>query len=266
MRTLVRYLFLPVLFLAVIPSGYAAEFRGLIEPHRVIKVGSPSEGVLEGVDVDRGTIVRRGQVLARLQSGVERANTELAKMRAEMDGSIKGKQASTELFKAKKARVEQLYRKQMSSPSEMEEAEANRIVSEMQLKEAVENKQLAQLDYKRNVEVMKRLTITSPVNGVVVERYLSPGEYVRDQPVMKIAQIDPLNIEVIMPASQYHSVKVGMRAKIIPEAPMKGQYAATVRVVDRVVDAASGTFGVRLEMPNPGNRLLAGLKCKVIFP
>ena len=40
---------------------------------------------------------------------------------------------------------------------------------------------------------------------------------------------------------------------------------ARVTVVDRVVDAASGTFGVRLELPNPDYRLPAGLKCKVRF-
>jgi multidrug efflux pump subunit AcrA (membrane-fusion protein) len=38
-----------------------------------------------------------------------------------------------------------------------------------------------------------------------------------------------------------------------------------VTVVDRVVDAASGTFGVRLEVPNPNYRLPAGLKCKARF-
>jgi len=42
-------------------------------------------------------------------------------------------------------------------------------------------------------------------------------------------------------------------------------YGAKVTVVDRVVDAASGTFGVRLELPNPNYRLPAGLKCKVPF-
>jgi hypothetical protein len=36
--------------------------------------------------------------------------------------------------------------------------------------------------------------------------------------------------------------------------------------VDRVVDAASGTFGVRLQLPNPGYRLPAGLKCEIRFP
>ena len=52
---------------------------------------------------------------------------------------------------------------------------------------------------------------------------------------------------------------------MIPEAPIGGQYTAEVKIVDRVIDAASGTFGVRLELPNPGYRLQAGLKCKVIF-
>lgn len=43
-------------------------------------------------------------------------------------------------------------------------------------------------------------------------------------------------------------------------------HRARVTVVDRVVDAASGTFGVRLALPNPGHRIPAGLKCKVRLP
>jgi hypothetical protein len=61
-------------------------------------------------------------------------------------------------------------------------------------------------------------------------------------------------------------IKVGMRAKVIPEAPVGGEYIAEVKIVDRVIDAASGTFGVRLELPNSNHGLQAGLKCKVIFP
>jgi len=83
---------------------------------------------------------------------------------------------------------------------------------------------------------------------------------------MILAQIDPLNVEVILPVGQLPFIKVGVRAKVIPEAPIGGQYIAEVKIVDRVIDAASGTFGVRLELPNPNNRLPAGLKCKVIFP
>jgi hypothetical protein len=36
-------------------------------------------------------------------------------------------------------------------------------------------------------------------------------------------------------------------------------------VVDQVLDAASGTFGVRLALPNPGQQLPAGIRCKVQF-
>jgi hypothetical protein len=38
-----------------------------------------------------------------------------------------------------------------------------------------------------------------------------------------------------------------------------------VKLIDRVFDAASGTFGLRLELPNPGNRLPAGLRCRIQF-
>jgi len=259
-------IFLLTVLLSLPVYAHAAEFRGLIEPHRVIKIGSPTEGILATVDVDRGDLVQKGQVLATLESSVEKANMEAARARAEMQGPLKAKQASKELFQGKKNRVEQLYKKDLASASEMEEAEANRDVSDMQLQEAAENKRLAELEYKRAVEVVKRLTIRSPVDGVVVERFLSPGEYIKEQPVIKLAQIDPLNVEVIIPAEHFVSIKVGMRAKVIPEAPVGGEYAAVVKIVDRVIDAASGTFGVRLQLPNPGNRLPAGLKCRVIFP
>jgi len=46
---------------------------------------------------------------------------------------------------------------------------------------------------------------------------------------------------------------------------VKGTHTAKVVVVDRVVDAASSTFGIRLELRNPGGRIPAGIRCKVKF-
>ena len=80
---------------------------------------------------------------------------------------------------------------------------------------------------------------------------------------MKLAQLDPLRVEVFVPISMLGRIRVGMQAEVMPEEPVKGTFKARVIVVDRVADAASGTFGVRLELPNPGYRLPAGLKCKV---
>ena len=62
------------------------------------------------------------------------------------------------------------------------------------------------------------------------------------------------------------AIKAGMATEVTPENP-GGQkvYKATATIFDRVIDAASGTFGLRLDLPNPQYRLPAGLKCKVAF-
>jgi len=256
-----------VLVVVSVPTGAkAVEFDGLIEPHRVVKVGSAVAGVLEKVNVDRGDFVKEGQVLATLQSGVERAAVEVARVRAEMEGEMKGKKANLDFLTRKQSRNEQLFKEEVLPLSQMDEIETGKTLAEMQHLEALENKRLAEQELKRTMEVVNRMSIQSPINGVVMERLLSPGEYVETQPILKLAEIDTLNVEVIIPVAQYASIKVGMHAKVKPEAPVGGQYIAEVKIVDRVIDAASGTFGVRLELPNPNHRLPAGLKCKVIFP
>jgi len=246
-------------------KAQSLEFDGLIEPTLTANVGSSTPGILESVNADRGDMVKEGQVVATIQAGVEKATMELAKVRAELDATIKGKRAELEFAERSKQRKKELYEKKTLSFQEWDEAETRRMLAELVLNEALEAKRLAELEYKRSVEVVKRMSIRSPVNGVVVERYLHQGEYIEDKPVMRLAQIDPLHVEVIMPVSKLGSVKVGMVAEVKPEAPVGGVYKAKVKIVDKVVDAASGTFGVRLELPNPDYKLPPGLKCKVVF-
>jgi RND family efflux transporter MFP subunit len=241
------------------------EYDGLIEPAVTAKVGSNAIGILETSPVDRGDMVKEGQVVATLQAGVEKATMELAKARAELDATIKGKRAEMEFAERSQQRKKELYEKKTLSSQEWDEAETKRILAELALNEALEAKRIAELEYKRSVEVVKRMSIRSPIKGVVVERLLSLGEYVETQPIMTLAQIDPLHVEVIMPVSTLGSVQVGMFAEVKPEAPVGGVYKAKVTIVDKVVDAASGTFGVRLELPNPDYKLPPGLKCKVHF-
>jgi len=59
--------------------------------------------------------------------------------------------------------------------------------------------------------------------------------------------------------------QLGRSAEIVPESPLKDSWRATVKVVDRVVDSASGSFGVRLELANPNGEIPAGVKCRVRF-
>ena len=70
---------------------------------------------------------------------------------------------------------------------------------------------------------------------------------------------------MFVPVALFGKVAVGMKAHVMPESPVGGARIAEVTIVDRVIDAASGTFGVRLALPNRDLRLPAGLKCKVRF-
>ena len=70
---------------------------------------------------------------------------------------------------------------------------------------------------------------------------------------------------MFVPLSEFGRLHAGMRAEVYPEYPIGGKYDAVVAVVDPVFDAASGTMGVRLDLPNPKLLLPAGLKCRVRF-
>lgn len=241
------------------------EFDGLIEPHIVVEVGSEVPGVIDVVNVDRGDVVSAGQVIAELRSGVEKASLALARTRAQMEWNITAKKASLGFAQRNCKRTRDIFEAKALAEQKWDEIETQNILAESQLAEAMDQKRLYELEYKQAVEVVNRKKILSPVAGVVMERFLSKGEYIEDKPILKIAQIDPLNVEVVLPVAKYGSVKVGMRGTVKPEFPVSGEYEATVTIVDKVIDAASGTFGVRLEIPNPDFQIPPGLKCKVVF-
>lgn len=259
-----------LLLLFVLPAapGARAEseaFDGLIEPRLVVKLGSAAFGVVETMHVDRGDMVKKGQVLATLQSGVEKATMELAKTQAEFEAVVRARRAECDFAIRNEERRKELFESKALPLQDWDEVETKRIIAEINLAEAIENQRLSVMEYRRALEVYNRTIIKSPLTGVVVERFLNPGEYVENQPLMTLAQIDPLYVEVVLSVANLGIVEVGGKATIRPESPVGGLYEATVIVVDRVVDGASGTFGVRLELPNPDFRLPPGLKCKVVF-
>jgi multidrug resistance efflux pump len=78
------------------------------------------------------------------------------------------------------------------------------------------------MELKRATEIVNRMIVKSPVTGVVVERFLSPGEYIENQAILKLAQVDPLYVDIIMPVKTLGSVKVGMKGLVKSEAPAGG--------------------------------------------
>jgi RND family efflux transporter MFP subunit len=213
-------------------------FDGLIEPSEVVDVSSQVAGILKEVMVERGDRIKKDQIIARLNSDIEEAASELAMARVDFG-------------KRKVLRNEDLYKKELISIHDKDEMETELRVSELQLREAQEKLEIR--------------TIRSTIDGVVVERFLSPGEYVGEDPIMRIACINPLYVEVVVPAEKFGMIKKEDKAEVSLDIPKPLKYSARVLIVDKVIDAASSTFGVRLILPNPDYLLPAGLKCKVEF-
>jgi RND family efflux transporter MFP subunit len=251
-------------------AALAGEFDCIIEPSRTIDVRAASEGLIEKIWVDRGDLVKSGQVLVTLDSGVERAATESARYRSTMQGRIVASESRVEFATAKYARREKLAEQAFISQHDREEALAEKRLAESELLVANDDRKLAEIEYRRLSEHLRLRTIKSPFDGIVVDRLLNAGDLAdnRDlrKPILKLADISTLYVEVLMPLEAYGKIASGQRVEILPAAPVGGRHATTVKVIDRVHDVASGTFGVRLEMPNPGLKLPAGIKCKAAFP
>lgn len=237
-------------------------YDGIIEPHVIVALGSPAEGVVSEVLVDRSSLIKKNQTLVKLESSVEWSAVEKAKAMAGFSGEVALQKAQLAFAKRTHQRMNRL---KAVSAYDKDQAATDVILTEQRLKKAKEAQTMARYELKKARSVLARRTIKSPIDGVVVERYVSAGEFVSTQPLLRIAQINPLRVEVIVPAQMFGKITPGMTAKIGPELAAYGEQIAKVTLVDRVIDSASNTFGVRLELPNPEYSLPSGLRCLVTF-
>jgi RND family efflux transporter MFP subunit len=250
--------------LTVVPV-WAAEMACVIKPSAEISIGTPVEGLIQTVPVDRGDWVTKGQVIVTLESSLEEATVALTKAKAGAEAVLKSSQLKIGFSTRNLERALDLFKTNSIARHDVDQAQTEKALADMSYQEALDNKRLAELEMHRAIAALQLRTIRSPITGVVVDRLLSPGELARQTPVMKLAQIDPLRVEVYAPLSLLGKLKTGMRADVRPEGKGQPVYQAKITVVNRVVDSASGTVGVRLEMPNSNNAIAAGLACTVEF-
>lgn len=241
-------------------------FECVIEPRTKAQIGSPSSGLIEVVLVNRGDQVVKGQALARLESSLQQVALELAKLNAEDEVDLESRRTLLKLEREKTKRVRKLYETKVVSDAMVEEAKAAEDLAELDLKAAeVEHRRKGVVLKQAQAEIMLR-TVRSPINGIVTDRMMTAGEFAHEQsPILEVAEIDPLYVESFLPIDLYESINKNGTAIIHPAEPVGGSFEAVITVVDQVFDAASGTFGVRMQLENNGGELPAGVPCRVTF-
>ncbi len=252
--------------LAAVPGLVSAEefYDCVIEPFLVVQIGSAVEGVIESVDMHRGKLVKKGDIIARVESTVERESLRIAKAEAGSKVDIKIAEARVELAEKQAERARELVRRNAGTVVDRDISEAESEIARQELARAKERHIMNGLNRDRMEAIVERRVIRSPIDGVLLRRLIGPGEFVHSQAqVAQIAAVDPLYVDVFLPTSLYSRVSVGDIVTVRPQEPIGGIYGAEITAIDQVFDAASDTFGIRLELPNPGNKMPAGVDCTV---
>ncbi len=270
---------IPFCLLSVSPFVFASSFTDVasldataigeldcvIYPSAQADIGSGVPGVLVSIPVDRSDTVKKGQVVAVLESSAEQAAVALAKARAEAASEISFRRIGAEHSKRQLVRLEELYRNKSISNQDYDDRKTEALLGQVQLQQARENQSILELELARAQALLDRKTIRSPFDGVVLERVSVVGEFVNDQPIVRIAQLNPLHVETILPSEYIRDIKSGMTARVWSDHHPDRISTAHVDRVDSIIDVASATFGVRLNLANTNQDIAAGSRCRLEF-
>ena len=244
------------------------DLEAIVRPSRIVHVGSAADGLLQSVLVDQGDSVQAGQLVAELEQTVERAAANLAKARSSQIATLRAAEIKLGHLEERCANHQTLFEDGILSSENLDQSQLERHMAEFDVLAAEERAVISKFEYRRARAVVDRGLILSPVAGVVIDRSLSPGELVGrsgESTIVTIAQLDPLIVETFAPISLLGKLHTGMQAEVSIDTPRKQTKSAVIKTVSPIVDAASGTFSVRLELPNPDFQIAAGLRCKIRF-
>lgn len=262
---------LSVLMAFLMSAGSAfAEFRTgdcLVLPGSSVDLGGTVPGLIAEVAVDVGNSVAKGQILASLRTEVQETLLRLTTVRAGNRSAVNAAQAQLDFERLEYQRILKLHERGVATDVQFSERKAALILRESELEDALAQAKEAEIDVERAKAELEVRRIRSPIDGVVADRHLNVGEFLRDdERVLTLVELDPLRVEVFLPQSAYPFVNPGEVVQVSPEIGPAGPFDAKISTVDPVIDPASATFRVRLELSNSDLSIISGIRCSAYFP
>jgi membrane fusion protein (multidrug efflux system) len=199
----------------------------------VAKVG----GVVKEILVEEGTVVRAGQVLARLDD--ERLAVRVAQAEANLRKLENDFRRNKELF-AKNLVSAEIFQ---------------RVKFEYESQKAAFDLARLELEYA---------AIRAPISGVVAERLIKVGNMVlANAATFRISDFDPLLAVLYVPEKEMSKLRVGQPAKLSVDAVPGVEFSGRIERISPVVDPQTGTFKVTVEVRDPSRRLKPGMFARV---
>lgn len=208
-----------------------------------VVVFSRMSGVVEKIAVDRGSAVAQGQALATLDA-------------RESDANVREAKEEMELKKAEYERARSLAESKVTSAADLDEKKAQYAVGVARWEKA---KTLR--DYT---------VIRAPFAGIVTEKFARIGQRViedKDDPLFKVAVVEPLLARIYLPEEELLKVRVGDKVEVVAERFPDVRTTGEVQFISPTVDAGSGTFQVVIRVRREPARtvLRPGIAVKVRF-
>jgi RND family efflux transporter MFP subunit len=220
-------------------------------------------GVLAEVLVDRGAVITKGQVLARIHSEVEQAELHSATLRASSEAGLRQRRSKLAMAERTLARNRDLLAKHVISDQEFDQLRTDAEMAQMDVLAAQEAITQARADVETARAAVAVRDLRSPIDGVVTERNSEAGERAAEKPVLVIQRLDRLRVEAVLPAALHSTLRAGMVARLFFDQPNLAPRDVPIDLVDAVIDPKTDAFTVRLYLDNKDLKIPAGIKCRI---
>jgi membrane fusion protein (multidrug efflux system) len=246
---------------------------GELQPYQAVTLHARVAGFVEAVDVDRGSAVKKGQVLVKLTA------PEIAAQVAETESKLRAAESQRAQASAKLAAVQSNY-DQLKSASATQGAISGRelIQAQREVEAAqalVESEQSAVVAAEAVLRAVKQmeqyLSVTAPFDGIITERMVHPGALVGPAgagtgALLELEQISRLRLLVAVPEAEYAGIVPGAQVEFAVPAYKTQKFTGTVARLSRSVDPKTRSMLVELDVNNAGGALAPGMYPEVSWP
>ena len=244
---------------------------GTLEAVTTVQVGSQVSGIIQNLFADFNSIVRKGEVIARLdpslfQTQVEQARANLVRARAD----VERQRVSADDAKANLARAEGLAARNLIPQTELEAAHVAVRSAEAQIKSSEAQVTQAEASLNQNEVNLQHTIITAPIDGIVISRAVDVGQTVAasmSAPELFVLAADLTKMRVIanVDEADVGRIRPGQPATFTVDAYAAEEFEGTVSQIrlEPIVLQNVVTYATVIDVPNPALKLKPGMTATV---
>jgi HlyD family secretion protein len=264
----------PTINTARVTRGDLAEVvgaTGTLQAVTTVQVGTQVSGTIQQLNADFNSLVRKGQVLARLdpsliQSQIEQARANL--IRAEAD--LERLRVALDDARTKLVRARELSEKKLIAQTELEAAEVTVRSSEAQLRSQQAGVTQSQASLRQNEVNLAHTVIQSPIDGLVISRNVDVGQTVAasmSAPTLFVLAADLTKMQVLasLDESDVGRIRPGQAVRFRVDAFPTEEFTGSVTQVRLQPTTVQNvvTYQTVIDVPNPGLKLKPGMTANV---